>query len=76
MFLISKHDQDRDAYQKLLADYNSLEQRSEALEVEIACLQRVGTRLVPRRDTRQICQMPALPVVCWNYWMRIMVMVQ
>ena len=42
-FLISEHDQDRDAYQKLLADYNSLEQRSEALEKEISRLQRVGT---------------------------------
>jgi hypothetical protein len=43
IFLISYHDQDRDAYQKLLADYNSLEQRTEALEAEIARLQRVGT---------------------------------
>jgi hypothetical protein len=43
LFLISEHDQDRDAYQKLLADYNSLEQRSEALEKEIGRLQRIGT---------------------------------
>jgi predicted nucleic acid-binding Zn-ribbon protein len=42
-FLMTEHDQDRDAYQKLLADYNSLEQRSESLEAEIARLQRVGT---------------------------------
>lgn len=41
--MISEHDQDRDAYQKLLADYNSLEQRNEALEKEIGRLQRVGT---------------------------------
>jgi predicted nucleic acid-binding Zn-ribbon protein len=43
LFLISEHDQDRDAYQKLLADYNSLEQRSEMLETEINRLQRSGT---------------------------------
>jgi len=43
LFLISEHDQDRDAYQKLLTDYNSLEQRNEALEKEIGRLQRVGT---------------------------------
>jgi len=43
LFLISEHDQDRDAYQKLLADYNSLEQRGEALEKEIVRLQRGGT---------------------------------
>jgi hypothetical protein len=42
LFLIREHDQDRDAYQKLLADYNSLEQRSEVLEKEIGRLQRGG----------------------------------
>jgi hypothetical protein len=42
LFLIREHDQDRDAYQKLLADYNSLEQRSEVLEKEISRLQRGG----------------------------------
>jgi hypothetical protein len=42
-FLIREHDQDRDAYQKLLADYNSLEQRNEVLEKEIGRLQRGGT---------------------------------
>lgn len=41
--MISEHDQDRDAYQKLLTDYNTLEQRNEALEKEISRLQRVGT---------------------------------
>ncbi|PSN35591.1 Unconventional myosin-Va [Blattella germanica] len=41
-FLIREHDQDRDAYQKLLADYNSLEQRHEAMEKQISRLQRGG----------------------------------
>jgi hypothetical protein len=45
IFLISEHNQDRDAYQKLLADYNSLEQHTEALEAEIARLQRIGTNV-------------------------------
>jgi hypothetical protein len=43
LFLIREHDQDRDAYQKLLADYNALEQRNEMLEKEISRLQRGGT---------------------------------
>ncbi|XP_021923468.1 unconventional myosin-Va [Zootermopsis nevadensis] len=42
LFLIREHDQDRDAYQKLLTDYNALEQRSEMLEKEIGRLQRGG----------------------------------
>ncbi|KAJ9582514.1 hypothetical protein L9F63_003128, partial [Diploptera punctata] len=42
LFLIREHDQDRDAYQKLLADYNSLEQRHEVLEKEIGRLQKSG----------------------------------
>jgi hypothetical protein len=42
LFLIREHDQDRDAYQKLLTDYNALEQRSEMLEKEILRLQRSG----------------------------------
>nr|CAD7262897.1 unnamed protein product [Timema shepardi] len=35
-FLINEQDQDRDAYQKLLAEYNVLEQRCEALDEELA----------------------------------------
>ncbi|PNF43034.1 hypothetical protein B7P43_G08783 [Cryptotermes secundus] len=42
LFLIREHDQDRDAYQKLLADYNSLEQHNEMLEMEVSRLQRGG----------------------------------
>jgi hypothetical protein len=42
LFLIREHDQDRNAYQKLLTDYNTLEQRSEMLEKEISRLQRGG----------------------------------
>jgi hypothetical protein len=45
LFLIREHDQDRDAYQKLLTDYNSLEQRNEMLEMEISRLQKGGANV-------------------------------
>nr|CAD7595944.1 unnamed protein product [Timema genevievae] len=41
-FLINEQDQDRDAYQKLLAEYNILEQRCEVLDEELSHYQRGG----------------------------------
>ncbi|XP_046984873.1 unconventional myosin-Va [Schistocerca americana] len=43
LMLIREHDQDRDAYQKLLAEYNLLEQRNESLENELSRLQWSGS---------------------------------
>ena len=53
LFLIREHDQDRDAYQKLLADYNALEQRHEVLEKEINRLQRGGGNVAGAKKGHQ-----------------------
>ncbi|XP_063217828.1 unconventional myosin-Va isoform X2 [Bacillus rossius redtenbacheri] len=53
LFLISEQDQDRDAYQKLLAEFHGLEQRCEEMAGELARYQRGGADAAGARRGHQ-----------------------